>query len=321
MEYLPYIYLLICLAIIVFSADWLVEGAVVIAKRYKISDFIIGAVIVGVGTSFPELVASSIGALKGNPDIALGNVIGSNIFNVLGILGLTVLIMPVAVSKENKRFDLPFCIGVSVLTMLLVFNFFAGGDIALGRIDGLVLLAAFALFMYISLKGGKSDKKEVESEEVITNKQLLFGIGKLIVGLVALIFASKYFLDNAIIVATAWGVKNSFIAITLVACGTSLPELAASLAAAAKKNTQMALGNVIGSNIFNLTLILGVASQLSTKPLTSSDIGYIDYGVMIFAGAAPLLLCFKGKLNRWAGAILFACFIAYNYYLIANAGQ
>ncbi len=320
MEYLPYIYLLICLAIIVFSADWLVEGAVVIAKRYKISDFIIGAVIVGVGTSFPELVASSIGALKGNPDIAIGNVVGSNIFNVLGILGLTVLIMPVAVSKENKRFDLPFCIGVSVLTMLLVFNFFVGGDIALGRIDGLVLLAVFGLFMYISLRGGKKDET-VESSEVISNKQLLFGIGKLIVGLVALIFASKFFLDNAIAVAHKWGVKDSFIAITLVACGTSLPELAASLAAAAKKNTQMALGNVIGSNIFNLSLILGVASQLSSKPLTSSGIGYIDYGVMILAGAAPLLLCCKGKLNRWAGAIMLACFVAYNYYLIVNAGQ
>ena len=318
MEYLSYIYLLICLAIIVFSADWLVEGAVVIAKRYKISDFIIGAVIVGVGTSFPELVASSIGALEGNSDIALGNVIGSNIFNVLGILGLTVLIMPVAVSKENKRFDLPLCIGVSVLTMLLAFNFFMGGDITLGRIDGLILLAVFALFMYFSLRGGKKDET-VESSEVITNKQLLCGIGKLIVGLVALIFASKYFLDNAIEIAHKWGVKESFIAITLVACGTSLPELAASLAAAAKKNTQMALGNIIGSNIFNLSLILGVASQIT--PLTSSGIGYIDYGVMIFASAAPLLLCFKGKLNRWAGAILFVCFIAYNYYLIANAGQ
>ena len=315
---MSYIYLLLCLVVIVFSADWLVDGAVVIAKRYKISDFIIGAVIVGVGTSFPELVASSIGAIEGNPEIAIGNVVGSNIFNVLGILGLTVLIMPVAVSKENKRFDLPLCIGLSILTMLLVFNFFTGGDATLSRIDGLVLLAVFTLFMYFSLKGGK-DKKAVESDEVITNKKLLFGIGKLIVGLVALVVASKYFLDNAITIARAWGVKDSFIAITLVACGTSLPELAASLAAAAKKNTQMALGNVIGSNIFNLSLILGVASQIT--PLASSGIGYVDYAAMIFAGAAPLLLCYKGKLNRWAGAILFICFVAYNYYLIANASN
>ena len=317
MEYLPYLYLVICLAVIVFSADWLVDGAVVIAKRFKISDFVIGAVIVGVGTSLPELVASSIGAIGGNSDIAIGNVIGSNIFNVLGILGLTVLLMPVAVSKENKRFDLPFCIGISVLTMLLVFNFFAGGEQTISRIDGLVLLAVFGLFLYLSLRGGK-DKSTV-SDEVITNKQLVFGVGKLIVGLVALIVASKYFLDNAIIVAKAWGVKDSFIAITLVACGTSLPELAASLVAAAKKNTQMALGNVIGSNIFNLSLILGVASQIT--PLTSSGITFVDYSVMIFAAVTPLMLGFKGKLNRWAGAIMFVCFVAYNYYLIANAGQ
>lgn len=306
------------MAVIVFSADWLVDGAVVIAKRYKISDFIIGAVIVGVGTSFPELVASSIGAFEGNSDIAIGNVIGSNIFNVMGILGLTVLIMPVAVSRENKRFDLPFCISLSVLTLLLVFNFFTGGECVISRIDGLVLLAVFGLFMFLSLRSGK-DNKAVESSEVITNKQLIVGIGKLFVGLVALIVASKFFLSNAIEVAHKWGVKDSFIAITLVACGTSLPELAASLAAAAKKNTQMALGNVIGSNIFNLSLILGVASQIT--PLTSSGIGVIDYGAMIVAAILPLVLAFKGKLNRWAGAVMFVCFIAYNYYLIVNAGQ
>lgn len=306
------------MVVIVFSADWLVDGAVVIAKRYKISDFIIGAVIVGVGTSLPELVASSIGAIQDKADIAIGNVIGSNIFNILGILGLTVLIMPVEVSKENKRFDLPFCIAASVLTMLLVFNLFTGGEQTISRIDGLVLLAVFGLFLYLSLRGGKNNQ-EAEITEEISNKQLLFGIGKLIVGLAALIIASKFFLDNAVFIAKKLELKDSFIAITLVACGTSLPELAASLAAAAKKNTQMALGNVIGSNIFNLTLILGVASQIT--PLTSSNIGYIDYGVMIFASIAPLALAFNGKLSRWAGAILFVSFVAYNYYLILNAGQ
>ena len=144
---MEYLYLLICLAVIVFSADALVAGAVTIAKRFKISDFVIGAVIVGVGTSFPELVVSSIGAIEGNSDIAIGNVVGSNIFNILGILGLTALIMPVAVSKENKRFDLPLCIGLSLLTLLLVFNFFVGGEASISRIDGLVLLA-------IGLAGG-----------------------------------------------------------------------------------------------------------------------------------------------------------------------
>ena len=313
---MEYLYLLLCLVAIVFSADWLVAGAVTIAKRFKISDFVIGAVIVGVGTSFPELVVSSIGAIGGNADIAIGNVVGSNIFNVLGILGLTVLLMPVAVSKENKRFDLPLCIGLSVLTLLLVFNFFTGGEAIISRIDGLILLAFFALFMYMSLRGGKKEKS-TSSDEVISNKKLFFGITKVVVGLAGLIISSRFFLDNAILIAESWGVNQAFIAITLVACGTSLPELAASLVAAAKKNTQLALGNVIGSNIFNLTLILGTASQIT--PLTSSGITAIDYTVMIFAAVVPLVLGFRGKLNRWAGALLFACFIAYNYYLIANA--
>ncbi|MBP3551005.1 MAG: calcium/sodium antiporter [Alistipes sp.] len=309
---MEYLYLLICLVAIVFSADWLVAGAVTIAKRFKISDFVIGAVIVGVGTSFPELVVSSIGAIGGNSDIAIGNVVGSNIFNVLGILGLTALIMPVAVSKENRRFDLPFCIAASVLTLLLAFNFFTGGKAVINRIDGLILLACFALFMYISLKGGK--KQEAESNEEVSNKQLALGIAKVIGGLGVLIISSRFFLDNAILIAKAWGVNEAFIAITLVACGTSLPELAASLVAAAKKNTQLALGNVIGSNIFNLTLILGTASQIT--PLTSIGITVIDYVVMIFAAVIPLVLGVKGKLNRWAGAFMFLCFVAYNAYLL-----
>ena len=311
---MEYIYLLLCLGAIVFSADWLVAGAVTIAKRFKISDFVIGAVIVGVGTSFPELVVSSIGAFEGNADIALGNVIGSNIFNVLGILGLTAMIMPVAVSKDNKRFDLPFCVGVSVLTLLLAFNFFTGGTVGIGRVDGLILLTLFAYFMYNSLRGNK--KQEVATDEVVTNKQLFLGIGKVVFGLAVLIISSRFFLDNAIAIAKAWGVNEAFIAITLVACGTSLPELAASLVAAAKKNTQLALGNVIGSNIFNLTLILGTASQIT--PLTSSGITPIDYAVMIFAAVVPLALGIKGKLNRWAGAFMFLCFVAYNAYLLST---
>ncbi|MBR6655277.1 MAG: calcium/sodium antiporter [Alistipes sp.] len=310
---MEYLYLLICLTIIVFSADWLVAGAVTIAKRFKISDFVIGAVIIGIGTSLPELVVSSIGALDGNSDIAIGNVVGSNIFNVFGILGLTALIMPVAVSRENRRFDLPYCIGLSLLTLLLVFNCFLGGESIISRIDGLILLTFFAIFMFISLKNGKQNAV-ADTDEVVTNRQLLFGIGKVVFGLAALIISSRFFLNNAIIIAEAWGVNKAFIAITLVACGTSLPELAASLVAAAKKNTQLALGNIIGSNIFNLALILGTASQIT--PLTSSGITLVDYVVMIAAAVIPLLFGFKGKLNRWAGAFMFLCFIAYNAYLI-----
>ena len=311
---MEYLYLLLCLVVIVFSAEWLVAGSVTIAKRFKISDFVIGAVIVGVGTSFPELVVSTIGAIEGNSDIAIGNVVGSNIFNILGILSLTALIAPVAVSKENKRFDLPFCIGLSVLTLLLVFNFFVGDKAAvIGRVDGFILLLIFGLFMWSSLRSNK--KEDVTVEMVITNKQLSIGVGKVFLGLGALIVSSRFFLDNAILIAKAWGVNEAFIAITLVACGTSLPELAASLVAASKKNTQLALGNVIGSNIFNLSLILGTASQIT--PLTSSGITFVDYAVMIFAAIVPLVLGCRGKLNRWAGAFMFLCFVAYNIYLIS----
>ena len=314
MEFLPYLYLIICLVVIVFSADALVAGAVTIAKRFKISDFVIGAVIVGVGTSFPELIVSSIGAIEGNSDIAIGNVIGSNIFNVLGILSLTAIIMPVAVSKENKRFDLPFCIGLSLLTLLLVFNFFTGGQEGISRFDGLILLAFFALFMLFSLKGGKDGSKE--SDEVVTNKQLVIGIGEVAFGLGALIVSSRFFLDNAILIAKAWGVNEAFIAITLVACGTSLPELAASVAAAVKKNTDMALGNIVGSNIFNITLILGLSSQV--MPLTSSGITYIDYIVMIAATVLLFVIGLFGRIGRLSGLLMFICFVLYNWYLVSN---
>ena len=309
---MEYIYLALCLVAIVFSADSLVAGAVTIAKRFKISDFVIGAVIVGVGTSFPELVVSSIGAFEGNSDIALGNVVGSNIFNIFGILGLTALIMPVAVSKENRRFDMPLCVGVSVLAMLLAFNFYVGSEARIGRVDGLILLAIFALFLFNSLRGYQT--KADTSDEVVTNRALALGVVKVVGGLALLIISSRFFLDNAIAIAKAWGVNDAFISITLVACGTSLPELAASIVAATKRNTQLALGNVVGSNIFNLTLILGVASQIT--PLTGAGITPVDYVVMIFAAVAPLLLGLKGRLNRWAGAFLFLCFVAYNIYLV-----
>ena len=311
---MAYVYLLICLFVIVFSANWLVAGSVVIAQRFKISDFVIGVVVLGVGTSFPELVVSSLGALEGNPNIAIGNVVGSNIFNILGILGVTALVRPVAVTRENTRVDLPVCLFLSVLTLLLVLNFFTGGTLGISRIDGVILLLCFALFMFFSLKGGKSNDKE--SDVVITNKQLAIGIGQVVLGLVALIFASDLFLDNAILVALEWGVSDAVIAITLVACGTSLPELAASITAARKKNTQMALGNVVGSNIFNIALILGVSSQLSEKGLTTLGITMVDYGVMIFAAILPWVLGFDGILSRKEGAAMVVCFVLYNLYLL-----
>jgi len=315
---MEYIILLIALVAIIWSADTLVAGAVDIARRYRVSDFVIGAVIVGIGTSCPELFVSSLGAWNGQVDVAIGNIVGSNIFNVLFILGLTALVMPVEAPKGNRRFELPFCIGVSVVLLLLAFNFFNGTAPLIGRIDGLVLLALFATFMYISFRRDRS--KGVAQKEAQTNDapkpNLWVAVAKVVVGLGVLVTSCHYFVESAISIAEEWGVSEAFISITLIACGTSLPELAASVAAALKKNTQLALGNIIGSNIFNITFILGVCSQIS--PLTGGGITFVDYVVMIVASIMPLVLVRNGRLSRVAGAVMFAMFVAYNAYLIYN---
>ena len=315
---MEYIILLIALVGIVFGADYLVAGAVSIAKKYKVSDFVIGAAIVGVGTSMPELVVSFIGAINGNADVAIGNVVGSNIFNVLGILGLTAVFFPIAVNKDNMKFEIPLCIFVSLLLTVLAFNFFNGSVATIGRLDGLVLLGVFALFMWYSFyrdrKQSSSIQQDASEEESVS--PLWLAIVKVVGGLAVLITSCDFFVDNAVIIAKSFGVNDAFISLTLIACGASLPELAASVAAAIKKNTQMALGNIVGSNIFNITLILGLSSQV--MPLTSSGITSIDYIVMIAAAIVPLLLGFRGRINRLAGAVMFISFIAYNWYLLST---
>ena len=312
---MEYIILIVSLAGIVFGADFLVAGAVSIARKFKVSDFVIGAAIVGVGTSMPELVVSFIGAVNGNADVAIGNVVGSNIFNVLGILGLTAVLFPVAVDRKNMRFEIPLCIGVSVLLTLLVFNFFNGASATIGRVDGVILLLLFAFFMWFSFRRDRKDAPVEESAQEDATP-LWKAILKVVGGLALLITSCDFFVDNAVLIAKSFGVNDAFISLTLIACGTSLPELAASLAAAVKKNTQLALGNIVGSNIFNITLILGLSSQV--MPLTSSGITGVDYMVMIGASVLPLIFGFKGKIGRLGGAVMVICFVAYNWYLITN---
>ena len=312
---MEYIILIVSLAGIVFGADFLVNGSVAIARKFKVSDFVIGAAIVGIGTSMPELVVSFIGALKGNPDVAIGNVVGSNIFNILGILGLTAVFFPIAVSKENIKFELPVCIAVSVLLTLMVFNFFiGGGEPVISRMDGILLLLCFASFMWYSFHRDRKKNKveEVEVDAIPLWKAVL----KVVAGLAVLITSCDLFVDNAVLIAKSFGVSDAFISLTLIACGTSLPELAASIAAALRKNTQLALGNIIGSNIFNITWILGLCSQVT--PLNSSGITAVDYLVMIVAAVFPVVLGFKGKISRIGGVFLFISFIAYTFYLVNN---
>lgn len=314
---MEYIILIISLVGIILGADFLVAGAVSIARKFKVSDFVIGAAIVGIGTSMPELVVSFIGALKGNADIAIGNVVGSNIFNILGILGITALFFPIAINKENMKFEIPLCIGVSIILMLFAFNFFNENIACISRSDGALLLIMFIGFMWYSFHRDKQNAttSTTSSEETTEEKTPLWlAIIKVLGGLAVLITSCDFFVDNAVQVAKSFGVSDAIISLTLIACGTSLPELAASVAAAIKKNTQLALGNIIGSNIFNITLILGVSSQV--MPLTSVGITYIDYIVMIAATILTLLFGFKGKIGRLSGAFMFICFVIYNIYLI-----
>ena len=315
---MEYLILVISLAGIVFGADYLVAGAVSIARKFKVSDFVIGAAIVGVGTSMPELVVSFIGAIQGNADVAIGNVVGSNIFNILGILGITAIFFPIAVNKDNMKFEMPLCIGVSILLTILVFNFFNGNVPTISRVDGLVLLLCFALFMWYSFY---RDRKQNTSgtEQTVTQEEktpLWLAVVKVLGGLAVLITSCDFFVDNAVLIAKSFGVNDAFISLTLIACGTSLPELAASVAAALKKNTQLALGNIIGSNIFNITLILGLSSQV--MPLNSSGITAVDYAVMIGAAIATVILGWKGKIGRLSGTLLFISFIAYTWYLLSR---
>ena len=313
---MEYIILVISLVGIVLGADFLVAGAVSIARKFKVSDFVIGAAIVGIGTSMPELVVSFIGALKGNADVAIGNVVGSNIFNILGILGVTALFFPIAINKENMKFEIPLCIGISILLILFAFNFFNGNTACISRIDGILLLIVFIGFMWYSFHRDKQNASaSTTSEDVPEEKTPLWlAVIKVVGGLTVLITSCDFFVDNAVQVAKSFGVSDAIISLTLIACGTSLPELAASVAAAIKKNTQLALGNIIGSNIFNISLILGVSSQV--MPLTSAGITYVDYIVMIAATILTLLFGFKSKIGRLGGTFMFICFILYNIYLI-----
>ena len=310
---MEYIILIVALVGIVIGADQLVAGAVSIARRFKVSDFVIGAAIVGVGTSMPELTVSFIGALQGNSDIAIGNVVGSNVFNVLGILGLTALFFPVVVNKGEKKFEIPLCIGVSVLLTILVM---LGGKMTIGRVDGVILLLGFVFFIWYSFRRDRKNAatETAATEPIAEEKPLWLAILRVVGGLAVLIFSCDIFVDDAIKIARGWGVDDAFISLTLVACGTSLPELAASIAAAVKKNTSLALGNIVGSNIFNITLVLGLSSLVT--PLNSAGITLVDYVVMTIAAVLPLLLGLRGKISRVGGAFMFILFIAYTVYLL-----
>ena len=309
------------LVMILVGSDWLVDGASGIARKYGISEFIIGMTIVGIGTSMPELVSSAISAIGGHGDMAIGNVTGSNICNVLLILGVTALISPIGYTKSNIRKDIPFAIGVSLFLMLMLYNgfglFHEMGTPGISRMDALYLLPIFVVFMIDSFKSAKKggDEEEEDVKPMPMGKALVF----IVLGLAGLIFGGRIFVDHTVSIAERFHVSEAFISITLMALGTSLPELATCVVAALKGKNQLALGNVIGSNIFNIALIIGVSAFIS--PFDIESISAVDMVMVIVSIVMLWVAAFtfkRYKLDRIEGAIFLLAYVGYIAYLAAN---
>lgn len=303
------------LLLILLGANWLVDGSSSIAKKFGISEFVIGLTIVGIGTSSPEMVVSFLSAFQGKADMAVGNIVGSNLFNTFMILGATALIAPLTITKNNLKKDIPLNIIVSVLLILLGMNFtiFGKGTNQLCRIDGAILLLIFAWYLWSSFRSDSGDSYGEGIKEYKTGISIIL----IIAGLAGLIFGGRVFVDAATELAKAFGVSDKFIAITVMAAGTSMPELATCIVAALKGRGQLALGNVLGSNISNILLILGGASLI--HPLSFSGMSYVDLGILL-TGALTIMasayLFKKNTLDRYEGAILILAEAGYMWYLI-----
>lgn len=318
--WIDFLWILAGLVMILVGSDWLVEGASGIARRYGISEFVIGMTIVGIGTSMPELVSSAISAIEGHGDMALGNVTGSNICNTLLILGVTALISPIGYTKSNVRKDIPFAICVSIFLLIVVYNAFGlFGNSAPGvsRFDAMTLLLLFVVFMIDSFK---SAKKSVD-EEIMNVAPMPMGKATVLIvlGLLGLIFGGRLFVDHTVNVAERFHVSEAFISITLMAIGTSLPELATCVVAAMKGKNQLALGNVIGSNIFNITLIIGTSAVIS--PFSIESISAVDMAMVLVSIVLLWMASFtfkRRKLDRIEGGIFLLAYVAYITYLMQN---
>lgn len=332
--------------IVLKGADWLTDGAVNIATRFGVSQMVIGLTIVAMGTSMPEFCVSMVSALKGTPDLAVGNVVGSNTLNTLLIVGCSALVAPIMVKRSSVKRDIPFAVVASLLMLLFCL------DGAIGRVDAAVFFAGFCLFMFVTLKYAKTTEEhaatvatsgaatttaiseastsqasssEASSSETSAPKasqasgtSMLKAVVMLVVGLLCLIAGSNMFVDNASFVASSLGVSDAVIGLTIVAGGTSLPELATSIVSAKKGNSDIAIGNVIGSNVFNILMIIGITGLV--KPMHIAGITTLDLIMML---ASMLLMWFfcrtTYKVKRWEGAVLTIVYLAYLTWLVMNA--
>lgn len=312
---MDFLILIGALALIIVAASLLTDGAVALAERLHIPEFIVGLTIVAVGTSMPELVVSMLAAIGGHGDMAIGNVVGSNIFNVFAILGVCAIFSPVVFTKKNIRRDIPMCIAATLA--LMVFTLF-GGDIS--RIEGIILLVAYVVMIWWTIRADKAEmvtegdaQPKSEKPRMATWKIPVW----ILLGLAGLIYGGNLFVSSATAIAKAFGISEAVIAITLLAGGTSLPELASSLVSIFKGSPSLALGNVLGSSIANILLILGACSTVT--PLTMGGVTMFDIYVVVAAAAVIMLSALvigRDKITRIEGLLFVICYVAYIYVLL-----
>lgn len=305
------------LLLILLGANWLVDGSTSIARKTGMSEFVIGLTIVGIGTSTPEMVVSFLSAFQGKSEMALGNVIGSNIFNILMILGVTTLISPITMSKENRVKDIPMNIIVTgALILIWVLHSVLGiGANEISRFEGALMLAAFAAYLWMMFRSGSNSSEETSEEETKTYSTWM-SLLMIVAGLACLIGGGKLFVNSATYIAQALNLSEKFIAITIMAAGTSLPELATCIVAARKGRNQMALGNVLGSNIANILMIVGGAAVIS--PLSLHAISIVDLSVMMIAGLVLWSSAYtikRDRIDRREGLIFILIEVAYMVWL------
>ncbi|MBR7048241.1 MAG: calcium/sodium antiporter [Prevotella sp.] len=314
---LSVLYILIGVVVVLWGADRLTEGAVGVAERLRIPQLVIGLTIVAIGTSMPEFCVSLVSALKGTADLAVGNVVGSNIFNSLLIVGITAMVAPMTILKSTVRLDIPFALLASV--MLAAFCY----DGELTRLDAGILFGLFLVFMFITLQHAKRGEKKEESEENedAKERERTMAVWKMValilVGLACLVLGSNVFVDGATKVAAALGVSDAVIGLTVVAMGTSMPELATSVVAARKGNSGIAIGNVLGSNVFNILLVIGLTGVIN--PMHIQGITWIDLSMLILSMVLLLLFSYtKYTIARWEGAVLTILFAGYMMWVVMN---
>ncbi len=314
------IFIIVGIVLVLWGADRLTEGSVAVAERMNIPQIVIGLTVVAMGTSMPEFCVSLISALKGTPDLAVGNVVGSNIFNSLFIVGITATIAPMAILRATVMKDIPFALVASVILLMMCL------DGRIGRIDAAVLFSLFMIFMFMTLKSAKINKQELEEENKLAEKALksvpkmspAMSVVWILAGLACLIGGSTLFVEGASKLATSLGVSEAVVGLTIVAGGTSLPELATSIVSARKGSSGIAIGNVLGSNVFNILGILGVTGLIC--PMQLQGITDTDLSMLVISMIMIWFFSFtKYIIERWEGLILSTTFIGYIAYLISHA--